>query len=659
MREAREACAGRMREPGDSGYPGTVTEPSISSAPSSPTALTEPRSLSSARSLVVAFDGFKGSITAADACRAFAAGWHRVHPDTRIVQRPMADGGEGTLEAIATAYPASVQVPVRVTGPDDRPHTARWLRIPTLGTSAGTDAGFVELAATSGIELLQKEPHTPGHRPWDAHTVGFGEAIRDALSSGVTRLILSVGSSASVDGGTGLLTALGVRFTDAHGRVVAPGARAMADIAAVDWCDALPLPPGGVVVLCDVDNPLLGPSGAAQVFAPQKGFTSDELPALESALAHLAHLYGIDPAISGTGAAGGAALALHAWGAELVPGAEYVGELLAIRDTIQQLALDGPCLVITGEGSFDTQSAHGKAPSFVIRAAQDAGADLAIVAGRIDPEFASGSGSLSRATAVSLTELAGSANDAMTHPERWLQQAGARLASVVMITPPFPHLGSLQATHAAFVGERPGGAEEDVHMVASVVDHVIERYSVPGDTVFDPFAGFGTTLARAVALGRQVVGVELLPERVDHIHRTVPGAEVVEGDARGLLHVLQENGLEQVIGTVDLILTSPPYMTANDHDADPLTAYERGGANYARYLRELSLVAVQCSRILRAGGVMVWNVGNIHYGGALTNLIEDCSRVLADHLTPVGLIEIEWDTYLHDIVRDALIVVRA
>lgn len=214
----------------------------------------------------------------------------------------------------------------------------------------------------------------------------------------------------------------------------------------------------------------------------------------------------------------------------------------------------------------------------------------------------------------------------------------------------------LSATHDAFLAERPPGAEEDVHMLAALVDHVIERCSTPGDLVLDPFSGFGTTIDRAVALGRQAIGIELLPERVEPLQRRVPGARIIEGDARELLKLVVGAEPSNVEASVQLVLTSPPYMTATHHEADPLTAYERDGGDYHRYLAELGLVAAQCARLVAPGGFVVWNVADIHHLGQTTHLIRDCARVLAQHLTPRGVTEVRWDTYPHDLVADALLV---
>jgi DNA modification methylase len=216
----------------------------------------------------------------------------------------------------------------------------------------------------------------------------------------------------------------------------------------------------------------------------------------------------------------------------------------------------------------------------------------------------------------------------------------------------------LTASHAAFLAERPPGAEEDVHMLASLVDHAIVRYSTPGDLVFDPFAGFGTTLERALALGRRALGIELLPERVEHVEQRIPDAHMIEGDARELARLLQAAGPHPSGRGIDLVLTSPPYMTRTDHEPDPLTAYEHDGGDYERYLAELGLVAAQCARVVAPGGYVVWNVADIHHRGHTTHLIRDCARVLGRHLAAVGVSEIVWDRYPHDLVADALLVFR-
>ncbi|BDV32020.1 glycerate kinase [Microbacterium terricola] len=363
------------------------------------------------RTVVIAPDSFKGSIAAAAAASAIADGWREVDPGAELVLRPMADGGEGTLDAFAAAVPGARRMPVRVTGPDGAEVGAAWLLLPD-----GT--GVVELASTSGIELL-------GDRrlPLDAHTLGFGQAIAAALDHGVARLVLGIGSSASTDGGTGLLAALGARFADAAGHPIAPGARGLGALASADLSALRRVPPGGVVVLGDVTNPLCGPEGAAAVFGPQKGLDPAQVAAADAGLARLAASVagqgGVDPFAPGAGAAGGTGFALLAWGAEIVPGAVAVADLIGLPDAVATASV-----VVTGEGSYDRQSAAGKAPAHVAALAAGHGVPVAVVAGRI----AADADVSALAAAVSLTDLAGSSAAALADPARWLCSAGADLA---------------------------------------------------------------------------------------------------------------------------------------------------------------------------------------------------------------------------------------
>lgn len=357
--------------------------------------------------IVLSPDSFKGSIGAADAAEALALGWLSVEPDAVIVRRPMADGGEGTLDAFAAAVPDARRMPVRVQGPDGADAEASWLLLPD-----GT--GVVEIASTSGIEMLGDRRFA-----WDADTSGFGQAIAAALDHGVARLVLGIGSSASTDGGVGMLRALGARFTGAAGADIVRGARGLAVLDAVDLSGLRALPDGGVLVLSDVTNPLLGATGAAAVFGPQKGFAADEIDAADAGLSRLAALLPADAATPGAGAAGGTGFALLAWGASLVPGSAEVADLIDLRS-----ALGAASVVITGEGSFDGQSAGGKAPAHVAALAAEAGVPVALVAGRVSDD-ADTSGFVATA---SLTALAGSSAAALTDPARWLREAGAAFA---------------------------------------------------------------------------------------------------------------------------------------------------------------------------------------------------------------------------------------
>lgn len=357
--------------------------------------------------VVVAPDSFKGSVAAAGVARTLIEGWREARPDDHLVALPMADGGEGTLAAFADAIPGSSWMPLPVTGPDGATADAGWLLLPDA-------TGVVELACTSGIELLGER-----RLPWNAHTRGFGEAIAAALDSGVSRLVLGIGSSASTDGGVGMLRALGAEFRDELGAAVPDGARGLAAIRAADLSGLRHPPSAGVIVLTDVRNALLGPDGAAAVFGPQKGLEPSDLASADAGLAALAVVLTADPATPGAGAAGGSGFALLAWGARLVPGADAVAELIGLHAAIADADL-----VITGEGSFDGQSAAGKVPSLVAAAAASAGVPVALVAGRI----ASGVDASAFSRTVSLTELAGEPAAAMQDAVHWLREAGRTLA---------------------------------------------------------------------------------------------------------------------------------------------------------------------------------------------------------------------------------------
>jgi glycerate kinase len=362
--------------------------------------------------VVIAPDSFKGTASAADAAAALAAGWRAVRPADEVVERPMADGGEGTLDAFASAVPGARRMPITVRGPLSEPVDTWWLLLPD-----GT--GVVELAATSGITLL--DPLAP----LEAHTTGFGEAIAAALDAGVDHLLLALGGSSSTDGGTGALAVLGARFLDESGAPVPLGGGGLGALAEVDLVGLRPLPPGGAVILGDVTNPLLGPLGAAAIFGPQKGADAATVDLLEANLARLAGLVpsALQPLASapGAGAAGGTGFGLLAWGARMGGGAALVAEAVGLAG-----AIAGADLVITGEGRFDGQSEAGKAPTIVAGLAHDAGVPTALVAGAVTAE------PRGFAASVALSELAGSGAAAMAEPLRWLDVAGGDLARAVV-----------------------------------------------------------------------------------------------------------------------------------------------------------------------------------------------------------------------------------
>ncbi|WNY33422.1 glycerate kinase [Curtobacterium flaccumfaciens] len=283
-----------------------------------------------------------------------------------MVLVPMADGGEGTLDAFETAVPGSVRVPVTVTGPAGAPVATQWLRLPD-------GRAVVELAATSGLPLLDAP------MPDTATSRGFGEAIAAALDAGATGLVLGIGGSASTDGGRPVLEALGLDEEQSGTGTGTGGLRA--------------LPPLGVTVLTDVTSPLLGPTGAAAVFGPQKGITPDQVASFDDRLATWAARFpDVDPSTPGAGAAGGVGFGLLVWGATLAGGAAAVAEVLGLpallggNDIVNGTDVNAADVVISGEGRFDGQSAVGKVPSVVrdLTAAHAPGARSMLVAGAIE-----------------------------------------------------------------------------------------------------------------------------------------------------------------------------------------------------------------------------------------------------------------------------------
>jgi glycerate kinase len=324
--------------------------------------------------VVVAPDKFKGSLTAPEVARRVAAGLLSAVPDATVVQVPVADGGEGTLDAAEAA--GFRRVGVRVAGPTGAPLDSA---LAVRGRTA-----VIEMAAASGLAVLPG-----GHRaPLDATSLGTGQLVRAALDRRCTEVVLGIGGSACTDGGAGLLVALGARLLDAGGRELPPGGAALRDLDRVDLTGLDPrLADTTVVLATDVDNPLLGPHGAAAVYGPQKGAGPGDVEVLEQGLARWATV--LDAALGqashgrvadqpGAGAAGGVGYAaMAALGAVRRPGIDVV---LALTDFAVHVALAD--LVVTGEGSLDAQTLHGKAPAGVAAAARAAGVPVVAVAGR-------------------------------------------------------------------------------------------------------------------------------------------------------------------------------------------------------------------------------------------------------------------------------------
>lgn len=362
--------------------------------------------------VIVAPDSFKGTASAVQVARAIGEGWRRIRPQDEVVEMPMADGGEGTLDAFETAVPAAVRRSVPVSGPAPRvgPVVASWVELPPVWES-GHRTGVVEIADAAGFTRLAHPA------PLDAHTRGLGEVIRAVLDHGVDELIVGLGGSCSTDGGAGALRELGAVLTDEAGYPTPDGGRGLLNLAALDDSRLPPLPPRGVRLLTDVDNPLIGPRGAAAVFGPQKGASVADVALLDDALSNWARLCGGDPTAAGAGAAGGAAFGLMRWGATTSSGSRAVAELVGLAAAVRRADV-----VVTGEGSFDEQTASGKAPGIVLDTARLAGVPATVVAGSI-------STGVDFAGAVSLCDLAGSRDAAMSDAIRWLEEAGALAAT--------------------------------------------------------------------------------------------------------------------------------------------------------------------------------------------------------------------------------------
>ncbi|MGX1225587.1 glycerate kinase [Streptomyces ambofaciens] len=327
------------------------------------------------RRVLVAADKFKGSLTAVEVAERVTAGLRRVVPDVLVEALPVADGGDGTVAAAVAA--GFERREVRVAGPLGDEVTAAY--------ALREDTAVVEMAEASGLQRLPEGVLAP----LTASTYGSGELLRAALDAGARTIVFGVGGSATTDGGAGMLAALGARFLDGDGEPVAPGGGGLAGLASADLSGLDPrLSDVELVLASDVDNPLTGPKGAPAVYGPQKGASPDDVTALDAALAHFAKVleqtegvgaraaeYAASP---GAGAAGGIGFGAMLLGARFRPGIEVMLDVLGFAP-----ALDRADLVITGEGSLDEQTLHGKAPAGVAAAARAAGKEVVAVCGRL------------------------------------------------------------------------------------------------------------------------------------------------------------------------------------------------------------------------------------------------------------------------------------
>ena len=376
--------------------------------------------------VVVAPDKFKGSVSAAEAAAALSAGLRRARPELEVTEVPVADGGEGTVAAALAAGFEPVEVTAE--GPVGEPVSA------VFALRQGT--AVIELASVSGLRCLPGGP--TARTSLAASTYGTGQLIVAALGRGASAIVLGIGGSATTDGGAGMVQALGVRLARGSRPGSAPGAdgglarggAALADLTAVDLTGLDPRLNGvRLLVASDVDNPLLGPDGAAAVFGPQKGAGPAQVAALEHALRRWAELTGVATgkdlaAAPGAGAAGGTGFAALAYlGATLVPGAGLVLDLVGF-----DAALDGADLVVTGEGSLDRQTLSGKTPLGVARAAGRRGVPVVAVAGRVllGPDEIAAAGF---SAACALTDAEPDVAASMARAADLLEQAGASIGA--------------------------------------------------------------------------------------------------------------------------------------------------------------------------------------------------------------------------------------
>ncbi|MFG2510942.1 glycerate kinase [Streptomyces sp. NPDC048584] len=331
------------------------------------------RTAQSAQRVLVAADKFKGSLTAVEVAERVTAGLRRIVPDLTVEALPVADGGDGTVAAAVAA--GFQRREVRVAGPlGDQVTAAYALRDGTA---------VVEMAEASGLQRLPSGVLAP----LTASTYGSGELLRAALDAGARSIVFGVGGSATTDGGAGMLSALGARFVTASGEPVAPGGGGLAELASADLSGLDPrLGSVEFVLASDVDNPLTGPKGAPAVYGPQKGASPEDVERLDAALAHFAKVLegAVGPkaaeyaASPGAGAAGGIGYGALLLGAVFRPGIEVMLDVLGFAP-----ALDRADLVITGEGSLDEQTLHGKAPAGVAAAARAADKEVVAVCGRL------------------------------------------------------------------------------------------------------------------------------------------------------------------------------------------------------------------------------------------------------------------------------------
>ena len=372
-------------------------------------------------------DSFGGALDSVGVAAAIAAGWSKVRPEDEVVRRPMADGGEGTLAAVAEALGEGAERrTVATTDAIGRPIEADWLLV-----DEGRGA-FIELAAASGLARLAPNERGP-ESARAATTRGTGELVRAALDAGVASITIGLGGSATTDGGSGLLRALGVRFLDDHGQELAEGGAALARLSRLDAGGIDPrLGSVRISIASDVTNPLCGPRGAAATYGPQKGADAAAVEELDAALAILGRA--IESAtgrlvadLPGAGAAGGTTAGLLGLTRATVrPGVEIVAELVGIAE-----ALEAADLVITGEGRADEQTLHGKTAVGVATLARSRDTRVVLLCGGLGPGAEALDGAPSLAVVQPIIDRPLTLAEAMADTDRMLHAAAARLARTI------------------------------------------------------------------------------------------------------------------------------------------------------------------------------------------------------------------------------------
>ena len=354
--------------------------------------------------ILIAPDSFKGSATSRQVCDALTHGWLEVRNGDAIESAPFADGGEGTLDCIESVSASAVRVPIHVQGATGIEHSSSWLLV-------NGDTAVIEMAALCGITTVEKLD------PLGAHSFGVGQAIKAALNDDrVREILVAVGGSASTDGGTGALAALGFTFLDADGSAVSLGGAQLHAIETIVSPEHIASVERGIKVLVDVQSPLVGITGAAHVFAPQKGADSGQVDFLDIGLSHLLSLVGVADK-PGYGAAWGVSFGLSALlGASIVSGVHTIASLIDLEEKIKK----ADC-VITGEGSFDSQSFSGKVVGFISDIAQRNNVPMMIACGVNE--------NADSPSIISLVDLAPSVESAMSESQKWLIEAGKKLAT--------------------------------------------------------------------------------------------------------------------------------------------------------------------------------------------------------------------------------------